>query len=365
MSVRRLIAIAVATVAMAASPAQAREDQWGQREMRQLAREARLSADDGLDPSSYGADDASMSAAAAEGYALRLASDLSRGRVRNRTAHGWHIESMAPADVELEDGLATALDRGDLGGWFQSLRPSDPSYSVLRRRLAATREPVARARLKANLERWRWMPRDLPSGERIVVNVPAYRLAYVRDDGTVRIHDVIVGAARTPTPQLMADATNVVVNPPWNVPASIARGLRAGRKYRAIRTEGGGRRLQQAPGPGNALGQYKIEMPNEHAIYLHDTPSKGLFSRETRAFSHGCIRVKGVADLASELAGSVDEPRDLSDIVSTRKTRWLPLGRRIPVIIVYFTTEVQDDGTVATYPDVYGRDARLIKALEE
>lgn len=364
MSVRGLMAVAMAAVAMVASPAHAREDQWSQREIRQLVREARLAADDGLDPSSYGAGDVSMTPAAAETYALRLASDLSRGRVRDRAAHGWYIESMAPADMELSGGLEAALQRGDLGAWLQSLRPADPSYAVLRRRLSSTRDPAARSRLKANLERWRWMPRDLPIGERIVVNVPTYRLAYVRDDGSVRIHDVVVGAARTPTPQLMADASSVVVNPPWNVPTSIARSLRAGRKYRAIRTAGGGRRLQQAPGPGNALGQYKIEMPNEHAIYLHDTPSKGLFAREARAFSHGCIRVKGIAELASELAGSVEEPRDLDDIVAMRKTRWLTLGRQIPVIIVYFTAEVQDDGTVTTYPDVYGRDAKLIRALE-
>lgn len=364
MFARAMSMIAVAA-GMLASPAMAREDQWTAREMRQMVMEARAAADDGLDPASYGSTDRGIVAASAERYALQLASDLSRGRVRDRAAHSWYIESTGPADAELTQGLERALDQGDLHGWLQSLRPSDPSYDVLRRRLAATKEPAARNRLRANLERWRWMPRDLPQGERILVNVPTYRLAYVREDGSVETHDVIVGAARTPTPQLMADATNVVVNPPWNVPSSIARGLRAGRKYRAIKTADGGRRLRQAPGPGNALGQYKIEMPNAHAIYLHDTPAKGLFSRETRAFSHGCIRVKGVARLAAELAGTPEEPRDLSDIVATRKTRWLDLGRRIPVMIVYFTSEVQDDGTVTTYPDIYGRDMKLAKALEQ
>jgi murein L,D-transpeptidase YcbB/YkuD len=358
-----MIAAAVALVAVA-GPAEAREDQWNARRMGQLAREARAAAADGLDPAWYGSG-TGMTPPTAEASALRLASDLARGRVRDRAAHSWYIESTAPGDLDLSQGLARALDEDDLGGWLRTLRPSDPSYEVLRHRLAETRDPVARQRLRANLERWRWMPRDLPTGERIVVNVPTYRLSYVRSDGSVQSHDVIVGAPRTPTPQLMTDATSVVVNPPWNVPASIARGLRAGRKYRAIRTEGGGRRLRQAPGPGNALGQYKIEMPNPHAIYLHDTPAKGLFARETRAFSHGCIRVKGVADLAAELAGTADEPHDLSDIVATRRTRWLELGRRIPVMIVYFTSEVQDDGTVTSYPDIYGRDIRLAKALEQ
>ena len=364
MSVRAMI-VALGALVAVAGPAEAREDQWNARRLGQLAAEARSAAADGLDPAWYGNGSASMTPRDAEMHALRLASDLARGRVRDRGAHGWHIESPAPADMDIAQGLEQALDADDLHGWLQSLRPSDPSYEVLRRRIAETRDTVSRQRLQANLERWRWMPRDLPSGERIVVNVPTYRLSYVRPDGSVQSHDVIVGAPGTPTPQLMADATNVVVNPPWNVPASIARGLRAGRKYRAIRTEGGGRRLRQAPGPGNALGQYKIEMPNSYAIYLHDTPAKGLFARETRAFSHGCIRVKGVADLAAELAGTADEPRDLSDIVATRKTRWLGLGRTIPVMIVYFTSEVQDDGTVTSYPDIYGRDVRLAKAMEQ
>lgn len=347
-----------------AAPASARVDQWTAASIRSLVAEARAAESDGLDPAQYGSSDQGMSAVAAEGRAMRLASDLARGRVRDRTAHSWYIESSGPADMELQEGLAAALDDGDLRGWLQTLRPTDPSYASLRQALSKSRDPATRTRLKANLERWRWMPRTLPDGERIVVNVPTYRLSYVREDGSVLSHDVIVGAARTPTPQLMADATNVVVNPPWNVPSSIAKGLRAGRKYRAIRTEGGGRRLQQAPGPGNALGQYKIEMPNDHAIYLHDTPAKGLFARQARAFSHGCIRVKGVAELAAELAGTADEPRDLSQIVATRKTRWLGLGRRIPVMIVYFTAEVQDDGSVRSYPDIYGRDVKLVKALE-
>jgi murein L,D-transpeptidase YcbB/YkuD len=363
--VKRLGLLVVAAASALASPAMAREDQWTPDDMRRLVAEAKAAAGDGLDPARYGAASATMSPAAAEAYALGLASDLSRGRVRNRASQRWYIASVGPTDADLAGELAAALDAHDLAGWFRSLRPADPSYAALGRALAASRDPVERARLKANLERWRWMPRMLPQGERIVVNVPTYRLSYVRPDGGVDVHDVVVGAVRTPTPQLMADATHVVVNPPWNVPASIARGLRAGRRYRAIATGDGGRRLQQAPGPGNALGQYKIEMPNDHAIYLHDTPAKGLFSREARAYSHGCVRVRGIGALAAELSGSDGSPRDLSEMVAARRTRWLPLGRTVPVMIVYFTAEAQEDGSVRSYPDVYGLDAALARAVEK
>lgn len=356
-------AVAMAVACLTTTPATASVEQWTTASITQLVLEARNAAADGLDTDRYGTADRAIGPAAAETYALRLASDLSRGRVQDRAAHSWYMEAASPTDADLQHGLDQALDRGDLHGWLQSLRPADPSYAAIRRAFTATTDPVAKDRFRANMERWRWMPRDLPQGERIVVNVPTYRLAYVRPDGTVSAHDVVVGAARTPTPQLMAEASSVVVNPPWNVPSSIARGLRAGRKYRAIRTSGGGRRLQQAPGPGNALGRYKIEMPNAHAIYLHDTPAKGLFERNARAYSHGCIRVKGIAELAAELAGSADEPRDLSDALSTTRTRWFGLGRRVPVMIVYFTVEAQDDGGLVSYPDVYGRDRRLLDAM--
>ena len=357
-----LCLLALASLCVA-TPAQSREDQWSAGAIAALMEEAVKASYDGLNPADYGSLDKNMTAAQAEDYALRLASDLARGKVRDRSAHEWFIDAPAKPDNELAYELAQALDEQDLQSWFQSLRPDDPSYEVLRERLKVAKTPAEKVRLKANLERWRWMPRDLPQGERIIVNVPTYRLAYVQEDGAVDIHDVVVGTKRTPTPQLMADATDVVINPPWNVPPSIAKGLRAGKKYRAIPTGSGGYRLQQRPGPGNALGRFKIEMPNDHAIYLHDTPSKGLFSEEERAFSHGCIRVKGIARLAAKLASETQDSSEFAPILASLKTRWLPIGKTIPVMILYFTAEVQDDGTIQTYPDIYGRDEKLVKAL--
>ena len=156
--------------------------------------------------------------------------------------------------------------------------------------------------IRANMERWRWMPRNL-GARHVIVNVPAFTAAIV-DNGNVTVrHRTVVGARRTSTPQLSAEITAVTINPWWNVPQSIIRenGGRFGGGYQVTRGAGGGMTVRQPPGPRNALGRVKIEMPNPHAIYLHDTPAQALFARAVRAFSHGCIRTQYVRDFAAVL----------------------------------------------------------------
>ena len=123
-------------------------------------------------------------------------------------------------------------------------------------------------------------------------------------------------------------------------------------------------RYRQRPGPGNALGQMKLVMPNPYSVYLHDTPNKNLFSEPVRTFSHGCIRVGGAIDLDKTLlAGSVSEDR-IDEILASRKTTRLSLAKPIPIYIAYFTAEGAEDGTIRYFPDIYKRD-RLVLAREE
>ena len=121
----------------------------------------------------------------------------------------------------------------------------------------------------------------------------------------------------------------------------------------------GGGSYRQRPGPGNALGQMKLVMPNPYTVYLHDTPGKDLFNRNPRAFSHGCIRVGDAIGFAATLAEGVKSRAEVDGIVRTGRTTVVDLATHIPVYITYFTAATNANGTLAVSPDVYGRDRRL------
>jgi murein L,D-transpeptidase YcbB/YkuD len=127
----------------------------------------------------------------------------------------------------------------------------------------------------------------------------------------------------------------------------------------------GYRIVRQPPGPRNSLGRIKIEMPNEHAIYLHDTPSQHLFNQTRRAYSHGCIRTHNVRDFAATLlapTGDWARPR-IDQTIAAGRTVNAKLARPIPVYIAYFTAAASADGQVVSYSDIYGRDGRVRQAL--
>ncbi|MEQ8697356.1 MAG: L,D-transpeptidase family protein [Bauldia litoralis] len=241
----------------------------------------------------------------------------------------------------------------------------------------------------ANMERWRWMPRNL--GQFYVqVNIPDYTVEIKKDDVVVHSTRVVVGKTIHQTPIFSDEMEHVVVNPVWNVPASIARNemlpkLRAGSglggykvyanvrgKFRAVNPRSINWRnvnmskiqIKQPPGSRNALGQVKYLFPNKYAVYLHDTPSKSLFDRDARAFSHGCVRVQNPFDFGEALFASSSDV----DGTKLRKMvgggeRWVNLKDKIPVHITYFTAWVDADGTLQLRDDVYGHDTRVAKAL--
>jgi L,D-transpeptidase YcbB len=246
-----------------------------------------------------------------------------------------------------------------------------------------------------NLERWRWLPREL-GRHHVVVNAADARLHVLVDGRPVLASRVVVGDPRHPTPVVQAWVDAVVLHPRWNVPTSIAveeilPRLRENRRYlaendivvlerresdpfglaidwAAIPADRFPFRLQQQPGPDNPLGRIKLDIPNRFDVYLHDTPTRALFARPVRTASHGCIRVERAADLAVHVLedeGQGWTRQRLADALDAGETQRIPLTRPLPVYILYWTAFVEADGSVQFREDVYGRDRRLAGALAE
>ncbi len=326
---------------------------------------------EGLTPSVYGperlraalGDEAARTRVADEIF-LKLAGDLSGGHVRGADRVSWYMAPSGAGEAERQRLLGVAKS-GDVVEVLNGLLPTHAQYIGLRRALAQTEAGDTRRRdlIRTNMERWRWLPRNL--GERhVIVNVPAFTAALVEDGQVVARHRAVVGAVSTPTPQLSATITAVTFNPWWTVPQSIIRGMRSFGGYQ-VTQRGNYRIVRQPPGPANSLGRVKIEMPNEHAIYLHDTPSQSLFNRPVRAFSHGCIRTHAVRDFAELLLQPTGQwnRAQIDETIATGRTVQARMAAPIPVYISYFTAAATNDGNIVTYTDVYGRDTRVRQAL--
>ncbi|KAA0125692.1 murein L,D-transpeptidase [Methylobacterium sp. P1-11] len=224
------------------------------------------------------------------------------------------------------------------------------------------------AELIVNMERWRWLPGDLGS-DYILVNVPEYRLRAYRG-GVMRDEArVIVGKPESRTPLFSGLMEYAVVNPSWYVPPSILKtmapklagyGGKTWGGYEVVR-RGGHVSLRQPPGERNALGFIKFMFPNQHAVYLHDTPNRSLFSASKRDFSHGCVRVDDPFRLADVVLPNWSEDK-LKKLIG-KGERTIRLPDKLPVHLAYFTAFVDDGGTFRTLPDLYGYDAPMRAAL--
>jgi L,D-transpeptidase YcbB len=224
------------------------------------------------------------------------------------------------------------------------------------------------AELIVNMERWRWLPGELGS-DYILVNVPEFRLRAYRG-GVMRDEArVIVGKPDSRTPLFSGQMEYAVVNPSWYVPPSILKtmapklagyGGKTWGGYEVVR-RGGHVSLRQPPGERNALGFIKFMFPNQHAVYLHDTPNRSLFSASKRDFSHGCVRVDDPFRLADVVLPNWTEER-LKKLIG-KGERTIRLPEKLPVHLAYFTAFVDDGGTYRTLPDLYGYDAPMRAAL--
>ncbi len=248
-------------------------------------------------------------------------------------------------------------------------------------------------RIDANLERWRWLPRQTPDTY-IRVNIAAYTLRVIEKEKATLAMNVIVGKPYRRTPVFTETVKYIVFNPYWNVPFSIAsqdklpllrrdaasearKGFEAKPQgsdvfvpvdtidWSGVTKRNFNYLLRQRPGENNALGRMKFMLPNAHAVYLHDTPSRELFGKQERTFSSGCVRLERPRELASWLLAREGNPQSarLDALLASGETTTIYLKTPVPVYLVYFTAFVTDDGDVALRRDVYDRDKVLVDAL--
>lgn len=245
--------------------------------------------------------------------------------------------------------------------------------------------------IRINLERLRWYPRN-PGSSYIMVNIPGYTVDYIRNNDLLWHSRVIIGKSDTQTPVIKAEIQSVIFNPRWVIPSGILikEAIPAIRKdirylsrnqltvvgadgkpvdplqinWSQYKEGGFPYRLVQDSGEDGSLGLVKFNMPNRFAVYMHDTPTKPLFERSRRAYSHGCIRVDKPFELVEiVLANPVRWSRQKIDaVVSTGKTRTEPLPAKVPVYLTY-QTAFADGNQLNFRADIYDRDRSLQEAL--
>jgi murein L,D-transpeptidase YcbB/YkuD len=250
-----------------------------------------------------------------------------------------------------------------------------------------------------NMERWRWLPHDLGSFY-VNVNIPEFVVRVIGDGKLVHSARVVVGKPDKQTPIISKEMQEIVFNPYWNVPNSIKTeeirpflveegGWFGGGGWNTavlerhnLRINIGGREVDpsridwnridirslniyQPPGPDNVLGNVKFVFPNKHDVYMHDTTQKTLFAKTVRAESHGCMRVQNPDQLAATLLKE-DQGWSYGRVASAIQggpDQHIALREKIPVYITYFTLRVNEDGSISTFGDIYGHDARMAAAL--
>ncbi len=303
-------------------------------------------------------------------------------------ASGDHLQP-PPSDGNLFDD---ALRDSVLA--FQARHGLEPDGAVGRKTLAALRVDVGRRidQIRVNLERLRWVAQDV-AGDYLLVNIAGFNARLYLDGKLAWQSRVVVGRPYRKTPAFRAEMQYLVLNPEWVLPPTILKEdvlpkLAHDRAYlaehdmrvvtsagRAVdvgevdwaryRTGGFPYQIVQAAGPDNPLGRVKFMLPNPYSVYLHDTPSKNLFRRSERAYSSGCIRLERPMELAVLL---LDDPAQwsaeaLEAEIAKGETRNVQIGRRVPVMILYFTAEVGEDGRAYFHPDLYDQDAAVLAAL--
>jgi murein L,D-transpeptidase YcbB/YkuD len=333
---------------------------------------------DGLNPADY--DPAGLTAAIQTGSTAvisaaatqrfdQISSDLALGHIKKPGRIDWWVVDNDLNAQKQDALLRAALAQHDLTAALNNLLPTHPQYAALKTALAATpaSDEAKRDRIRLNMDRWRWLPKDL-GGKYIIVNVPGFHATLVQDGVNRWKQRAIAGKLSTPTPQLNATALGVILNPWWEVPKSIEHEAAGKKGFVPVKgADGTIQRWRQPPGPSNALGQIKFVMPNSKAIYLHDTNARSRFNSDTRALSHGCVRTEHIMDLATELLGDDGgewTPDKVQDALASKKTVQANFVKPLPVYIVYFSTAALNDGRIVDYKDLYGRDPKAMAAMQ-
>ena len=278
------------------------------------------------------------------------------------------------------------LKRDELTGALQPAVYAGPKQKSSKQAKAPSQAAMLRT-LLVNMEQWRWMPDDLGAFY-VWVNIPEYTLRVMRGEQMVHTERVVVGRTNTQTPVFSDEMEHVIFHPFWGVPDSIKkdellpslmRGNTSVLERSNLRLQFRGREVDprtvdwsradmrqfhvyQPPGADNVLGVVKFRFPNNHAVYMHDTPAKNLFNAQVRTFSHGCMRVRDPLKLAAVVLGQ-DRGWTAQQVDATvrkgPKNNWINLKQKVPVHITYFTAWVEDDGRLSTYADIYGHETRI------
>ena len=325
---------------------------------------------------------------------LAYADALARGAAPIETR--LDDEDLTPQPIDLVAALDNAIASPDPAKAIEALAPQSPAYAALQRALRDYRaaaaagetaqlgtedpgahrkrpgsaEATGESRLEqivVNLERLRWLPRNLPP-DRVWVNTANARLVLYRDDQPVFTTRVVIGEVDKQTPEFQTTIDSLLFNPPWNVPPSIASTEilpklaeepdYLSHHHMVMRANGS---IEQLPGAGTALGLLKFEMQDRFDVYLHDTPLRGLFARDNRRQSHGCVRVQNPRELAALLLQQPVAVINQGIALGYTNRRMLPTP--IPVFVVYQTAFLGADGTIEFRPDVYERDDEIWQRL--
>jgi murein L,D-transpeptidase YcbB/YkuD len=285
-----------------------------------------------------------------------------------------------PDDTRYDAKVAEAVRK------FQSSVELKPTGVLDERTVRALNSPKRDRQIDlviVNMERWRWLPRQLGAASLgdayVMLNVPDYTLKVMQNGAQVWTTRVVVGKpGKHATPMLTETMKHITVNPTWNVPPSIIYNeylpalqqdptvlSRMGLKL--SRNRDGSIHVSQPPGEANALGRIRFNFPNKFLVYQHDTPDKHLFAREERAFSHGCMRVQNPDQYAATLLGIVlPNERYTADRIRGMYGRSeidIKFPTQLPVNITYQTAFVDDSGKLQTRKDIYGRDAAMLAVL--
>jgi murein L,D-transpeptidase YcbB/YkuD len=305
--------------------------------------------------------------------------------LRQRLIAETYLDAAQAGGDHYDDTVKAAVER------FQRDQYLKADGEIGKGTLAVLNIPVSARidQVRVNLERARWLLREL-QGTFVIVDIAGYKIAYYRDGQPVWRSRVQVGKPYRSTPIFKSEITYVTFNPTWTVPPTILRkdiipkvrqnpGYLAANRIRAIDASGQqvsvqsvnwsnprGITLRQDAGPGNSLGEVVIRFPNPFSIYLHDTPHRELFDKEQRDTSSGCIRVENPLDLVQLLFDDAARwnPQTVAEHIATGKTHNVSLPKPVPILLAYWTVDAADDGRVSFKPDIYGRDASLLSALD-
>jgi murein L,D-transpeptidase YcbB/YkuD len=301
-----------------------------------------------------------------------------------RVSRNIELPQAAP---EPSDILTAVVGTQDAGKVLDAFSPQHEEYRKLKAALAELRGAAGAKKgdssrqietILANMERWRWYPRDLGSAH-VIVNQPDFTLRVMHDGAQVWTTRIVIGKPSMPTPLLSETMKFITVNPTWHVPPSIVHNeyLPAlaqdptvlSRMGLRVSYSGGGVSISQPPGPGNALGRIRFNFPNRFLVYQHDTPDKYYFAHEVRAYSHGCMRVQDPAKYAEVLLNIVHPEEHWT---AARITRMFGSAEQnlqlqptpVWVHLTYQTAFVDSAGKLQMRRDIYNLDSRTLAAMK-